>query len=149
MQKSVLQKAGGCITRIFEFFGDLSLSPSFVFRELEHVLIPEFGDLILGIQRWLSSREWQEQIPRPLRRTRDNSVAAKASPLRRVGPQAKRRLARRLARGAGRRRCARVGSIVLIGNIHVLDDHGVLGGMVDPFAVFVDVGVGVNGFDQG
>ena len=31
----------------------------------------------------------------------------------------------------------------------MLDDYGVLGGMVDPFAVFVDVGVGVNGFDQG
>jgi hypothetical protein len=78
MQISVLQKAGGCITRIFEFFGDLSLSPSFVFRELEHVLIPEFGDLILGIRRWLSSREWQEQIPRC---ARDDRVGAKANRL--------------------------------------------------------------------
>jgi hypothetical protein len=74
-EKCILQKAGRRISRVFEFFGDLSLSPSFVFRELEHVLIPEFGDLILGILRWLSSREWQEQIPRY---SRDDSVFARA-----------------------------------------------------------------------
>jgi hypothetical protein len=31
----------------------------------------------------------------------------------------------------------------------VLDDYGVLGGVVDPFAVLVDVSVGMNRFDQG
>jgi len=51
--------------------------------------------------------------------------------------------------GGGRRRSGRVRRIVLWGYIDVLDDYGVLGGMVDPFAVFGDVGVGVNGFDQG
>ena len=47
------------------------------------------------------------------------------------------------------RRDARVGGLDLLGYIHVLDDYSVLGGVVDPFAVFVDVRVGVNGFDQG
>ena len=42
-----------------------------------------------------------------------------------------------LGRGGGRRRSARLGSIVLLSNIHVLDDYSGLGGGVDPFAVFV------------
>src|ERR1700733_15428747 len=93
-EKRILQKAGRLITGVFEFFGDLSASPSFVFRELEHVLIPEFGDLILGIQRWLSSRKRQEQIPRcaPFLRQgrRDDSAGAKASLLRRGEPRGAR-----------------------------------------------------------
>ena len=51
--------------------------------------------------------------------------------------------------GGRRRRLARGGRVTFLGYVYVLDDYGVLGGMVDPFAEFVDVGVGVNGFDQG
>ena len=51
--------------------------------------------------------------------------------------------------GGRRRRLARGGRFTFLGYVYVLDDYGVLGGMVDPFAEFVDVGVGVNGFDQG
>jgi hypothetical protein len=81
---------------ISEFFGDLRMSPPFVFRELEHVLIPEFGDLILGIQhQQRSSGERQEQIPRY---ARDDSAAAEASCLRRIDPPAARRQAASLGR---------------------------------------------------
>jgi hypothetical protein len=79
-----------------EFFGDLRMSPPFVFRELEHVLIPEFGDLILGIQhQQRSSGKRQEQIPRY---ARDDSAAAEASCLRRIDPPAARRQAASLGK---------------------------------------------------
>lgn len=63
----------GCSKRpagVFEFFGDLSVSPSFVFRELGHVPIPEFGDLILNFsssRRGASKCQKQKQIPRRAR----------------------------------------------------------------------------------
>jgi len=41
---------------IFEFFGDLSSSPLFVFCKLRHVLLPEFGELILRVWRQKMAR---------------------------------------------------------------------------------------------
>jgi hypothetical protein len=55
MRASILQEAGGCESgvhyggrknRISENFGYLSKPLSFVFREVQSVLLPKFGDLI-------------------------------------------------------------------------------------------------------
>jgi len=59
------------------------MSPPFVFRELEHVLIPEFGDLILEIERWRSSRKRQEQIPRGMT-TEERKILKNTRPLQRA-----------------------------------------------------------------
>jgi hypothetical protein len=48
---SIRPAVGGCGHRISEKFGDLSKPLLFVFRELQDVLLREFGDLIWRVQR--------------------------------------------------------------------------------------------------
>ena len=43
----------------------------------------------------------------------------------------------------------RSGLSILSGDVLVLHDYDVLGGMFDPLSELVDVGVGVHGFDEG
>jgi hypothetical protein len=57
--ESILQKPGGHENGVFGFFGDLSMSPWFVFIELERVLITEFGDLTCEVSRSRQRVLWE------------------------------------------------------------------------------------------